>query len=326
MCTHITRAISYQCDAQCLSSAIRVSIFEKHRIVVETFDRIFSGFGLEMESHISAFSAIVDACLLICKHSVMFEITLHRRYHVASIWAQSYVNVHSINVSTTFEFIHLFSFQLHANVSCWSLVECIEITYGSIWNPIWHAILGNCAKYTAIGLHINGEREKSNSLIKRLCVCVCCVMRYTLISGDNFSPSSSSFVFYIKHSMIETIEIAHVPHMCVCMRACVFKQLNFWTMLNLKIIYRIKNNYVIINWFKDIHECRRFFVFKSANVRIPIMCLCERNRVWYTWKLFLMKWCTYLLWCIIAITAHLCKYGIRDVAALFNRHTRTHEK
>lgn len=56
-------------------------------------------------------------------HSVMFEITLH----LTTIWTQLYVNVHSINVSTTFEFIHhLFSFSItYTNVLY--LLECMEI-------------------------------------------------------------------------------------------------------------------------------------------------------------------------------------------------------
>lgn len=158
------------------------------RIYVKTFDRIFHCFDLEMESHIIAFSTIVDACLFICqrvrvcvcicgKHSVIFEITLHRRYHLASIWAQLYVNVHSINVSTTFEFIHQFSFQLYVRIRV-EVLECIWNHIVSIWNHIWHAISGNCAKYIQLlGFTLTAidraREKKSNSLIKRLCVFVC---------------------------------------------------------------------------------------------------------------------------------------------------------
>lgn len=156
-------------------------------------------------------------------------------------------------------------------------------------------------------------------------------MLHTLILGDNFSSSSSSFVFYIKHSMIGTIEIAHVPihAWCAC-EACVFRQLNFWTMLNLKIIYRIKNNYVIINWFKDIHECRHSF--SCLNRRIGVRICTDYVFMRKKWSMVhleiifneMVHVC--ILWCIIAITAHLCKYRIHDVAALCSTGSQTHTK
>lgn len=157
-----------------------------------------------------------------------------------------------------------------------------------------------------------------------MCVCVCWFQEIIFRLHLHLSFSISN-IRWLRPLKLHTYA---VYVLCVHARAHVlFKQLNFWTMLNLKIIYRIKNNYVIINWFKDIRWMQTVFrVWIGECMHSPIMSLCERNRVWYTWKLFLMKWCTYLLWCIIAITAHLCKYRIRDVAALFNRHTHTHSR